>query len=55
MFTQNLFTMFVGLAILMLFSFFTSFSGKFRLFSGKSPVKIGGGGAVWIRKEVLLL
>jgi hypothetical protein len=49
MFTQNLFTMFVGRTILMLFSLklfssSTSFSRKFHLFSGKSHVKIGGGG-----------
>jgi prepilin-type N-terminal cleavage/methylation domain-containing protein len=49
MFVQNLFTMFVGQTILLLFSLklfssFTSFLGKFRLFSGKSHVKIGGGG-----------
>jgi prepilin-type N-terminal cleavage/methylation domain-containing protein len=51
MFTQNFLTMFVGQTILMLFSlklfsFLSSFSGKFHLFSGKSHVKIGGGGSV---------
>jgi hypothetical protein len=58
MFTQNLFTMFVGQTILMLFSLklfssFTSFSGKFRLFSGISHVKIGGGGGC-VKEDWLL-
>jgi prepilin-type N-terminal cleavage/methylation domain-containing protein len=51
MFTQNFLTMFVGQTILMLFSlklfsFLSSFFGKFHLFSGKSRVKIGGGGRI---------
>jgi hypothetical protein len=60
MFTQNLFMMFVGQTILMLFSlklfsFLSSFSGKLRLFSGKSHVKIGGGGAIGKLRDGLLL
>jgi prepilin-type N-terminal cleavage/methylation domain-containing protein/prepilin-type processing-associated H-X9-DG protein len=43
MFIQKLFTIFVGQTILILFSSFASFSGKWRLFSGISHVKISKG------------
>jgi hypothetical protein len=43
--------MFVDQTILMLFRIFTSFSEKFRLFSGKCHVKIGGGGRFRQKQE----